>query len=242
MLLDTRPLVVSTVVAALLWATGCAKDPSKEVPAAQVAEPQAAAPAPAAEPAAAPAPAPVAAAAPAAVAAPAAAPAGLPLSGSISAIGSKVTGQHILLFKTWTGSLQLKDGKAEGGALKFDVDVASVVSDPDNRNPFSEKLDGHLKSGDFFDVEKSPKATFESDAITAGGLGGTHTIKGRLTLRATTKEVTFPATIAAAGKDITGKAEFTINRKDFGLAYPGKPDDLIRDGVVLKIDLKATQL
>jgi len=242
MLLDTRPLIVSTTLAALLWANGCAKDPAKEVPAAQVAEPQveAAAAQPAAAPAAEPAPAALAVAAPAALAAPAAAPAGLALTGSIAAIGSKVTGQHTLLFKTWNGSLQLKDGRPEGGALQFAVDVASVYSDPDNRNPFSEKLDGHLKSGDFFDADKNPKATFASDAITAGGQGGTHTIKGRLTLRGTTKEVTFPATIATAGQDVTGKAEFTINRKDFGLVYPGKPDDLIRDGVVLKMDLKAT--
>ncbi len=33
------------------------------------------------------------------------------------------------------------------------------------------------------------------------------------------------------------KAEFTINRKEWGIVYAGKPDDLIRDGVVLKIDL-----
>ena len=242
MLLDARPLVLFTLVAAGLYLTGCAKDPSKEVAAAQVAEPKAAEPAaPAAEPA------PAAAAAPtvAAAAAPAAAPtaglgAPIALSGAISAIGSKVTGQHILLFKTWTGALQLKEGKPEGGHLQFDVDVASLYSDADNRNPFSDKLDGHLKSPDFFDVEKSPKATFSSDGIRAGGEGGTHTITGNLTLRGTTKEVTFPATVTIADKDVTAKAEFTINRKDFGLTYPGKPDDLIRDGVVLKIDLKAT--
>jgi hypothetical protein len=36
------------------------------------------------------------------------------------------------------------------------------------------------------------------------------------------------------------KSEFDINRKDFGIVYPGKPDDLIRDEVVIRLDLKAT--
>jgi polyisoprenoid-binding protein YceI len=67
----------------------------------------------------------------------------------------------------------------------------------------------------------------------------THTVKGKLTLHGVSKIVTFPATIALSGKEVSGKAEFSINRKDFGIAYAGKADDLIRDGVVLKIDVKA---
>ena len=39
---------------------------------------------------------------------------------------------------------------------------------------------------------------------------------------------------------LTVKADFAINRKDFNVNYPGKPDDLIRDNVVIKLDLQAT--
>ncbi len=61
-----------------------------------------------------------------------------------------------------------------------------------------------------------------------------------ISLRGVTKEVIFPATIAIAGKDVTGKAEFSVNRGDFGIVYKGMADDLIREGVVLKIDLKGS--
>jgi hypothetical protein len=51
--------------------------------------------------------------------------------------------------------------------------------------------------------------------------------------------VTFPATIVVAGDSASLEAEFTINRRDFALNYPGKPNDLIRDDVVIKLSIKA---
>lgn len=175
---------------------------------------------------------------PASAAAPAAKSAAL--TGAIGFVGSKVTGSHSGDFKKWSGSVALAGGKAEGGKLEFTVQTASVVADEGSRNDWTPKLEEHLKGADFFDVAKFPTASFASTEIKAGGKGGTHTVKGNLTLRGVTKVVTFPATIAVKGKEITGKTEFSINRKDFGLVYAGKADDLIRDGVVLKIDVKAT--
>jgi polyisoprenoid-binding protein YceI len=134
----------------------------------------------------------------------------------------------------------LNKGKAEGGTLAFTVQTASVEGDVGSRNDWTGKLEEHLKSPDFFDVGKFPTATFRSLEIKSGGSGGSHTIKGDLTIRGVTKRVTFPASLTVSGKEVTGKAEFSINRKDFGIAYAGKADDLIRDGVVLKIDLRGT--
>lgn len=238
---------LSTFIAAASL-SGCAKDPSKNVAKAKVdeakkeepkkeeAKKDEAAEAPKKEE-----PKKEAAVAPAAATA-AAAPAaeGLPLSGQIDFIGSKVTGNHECTFKEWSGSIALKDGKAEGGSLSFTVKTASVVSDYKNPNDWSKKLDGHLKSCDFFCAAKHPEATFVSKSITAkaGDKGATHEITGDLTIRGTTKSVTFPANVAVTPAEVTGKAEFSINRKDFKIEYPGKPDDLIRDDVVLKIDLK----
>ena len=171
-------------------------------------------------------------------AAPAAKPA--PLSGTIGFVGSKVTGSHTGDFKKWSGSVTLAGGKAEGGKLEFTVQTASVVADEGSRNDWTPKLEEHLKGADFFDTAKFPTATFASTEIKAGGSGGSHTVKGNLTLRGVTKVVSFPATIVVKGSDVSGKTEFSINRKDFGLVYAGKADDLIRDGVVLKIDVKAS--
>lgn len=171
-------------------------------------------------------------------AAPAAKPA--PLSGTIGFVGSKVTGSHTGDFKKWSGSVTLAGGKAEGGKLEFTVQTASVVADEGSRNDWTPKLEEHLKGADFFDTAKFPTATFASTEIKAGGSGGSHTVKGNLTLRGVTKVVSFPATIVVKGSEVSGKTEFSINRKDFGLVYAGKADDLIRDGVVLKIDVKAS--
>jgi polyisoprenoid-binding protein YceI len=145
--------------------------------------------------------------------------------------GSKVSGKHTGGFKTFSGSATLASGAVEGGSVKVDIDVASMFSD-------DEKLTGHLKSPDFFDAEKFPKATFESTEIAKGGEGGSHTITGNLTLRGETKSIKFPATITVEGDNATVKAEFSINRKDFKMEYPGKKDDLIRDDVLIRLDLK----
>ena len=67
-----------------------------------------------------------------------------------------------------------------------------------------------------------------------------NTLTGDLELHGVTKSITFPADVQVAEDAVTVKAEFAINRKDFNINFPGKPNDLIRDNVVLKLDIKAT--
>jgi len=55
----------------------------------------------------------------------------------------------------------------------------------------------------------------------------------------TKKSISFPATVAVAADKVSVKSEFVINRKDWGIVYPGMADDLIRDEVVVKLDLNA---
>ena len=102
----------------------------------------------------------------------------------------------------------------------------------------NDKLAGHLKSPDFFDVEKFPVTMFTTTSIEPDG--AMHKVTGNLNLHGVTKSISFPATIQIAAETVTVKAEFAINRKDFNINYPGKSDDLIRDNVVLKLDIKAT--
>ncbi len=148
-------------------------------------------------------------------------------------VGRKLTGSHDGSFAKFGGKIELAGGKAEGSAVSIDIDMASLAAEP-------AKLLGHLKSPDFFDVEKFPKATFASTSVVAGGAGGaTHTITGNLTLHGVTRSVSFPATIAVAADAVTANAEFSINRKEFGIVYPGMPDDLIKDDVSIKLSIKA---
>ena len=68
--------------------------------------------------------------------------------------------------------------------------------------------------------------------------GGNYNVAGNFELHGIKKSITFPATIQVAPDSVAVNAEFAINRRDFGLVYPGKADDLIRDGVVIKLTVK----
>lgn len=155
---------------------------------------------------------------------------------SIGWVGAKVTGDHTGGFKTFDGKLVEKGGEVE--KVEFTVDTTSVFSD-------TEKLTGHLKSADFFHVEEHPKATFTSKKIAqkesknAEGKTYSHQVTGDFTIRGVTKELTFPANITVAESKVKASTEFTFNRFDFGIAFKGKPDDLIRKEVLLKVDLVA---
>ncbi|MDE2507135.1 MAG: YceI family protein [Planctomycetota bacterium] len=146
-------------------------------------------------------------------------------------VGSKVTGKHEGGFKSFTGGVELADGKAEVAKVTADIDMASTYTD-------NEKLTGHLKAPDFFDVAKYPKATFVSTEIKTGGeKGATHTITGDFTLHGVTKSISFPAKVEVTGDAVKISSEFFIKRKDFGISYPGMTNDLIRDEVVIKLTL-----
>ncbi len=148
-------------------------------------------------------------------------------------VGAKITAKHEGSFKTFRGTVQVADNDPTKSSVKVEIDTASLSIEP-------EKLAGHLKTADFFDVEKFPKATFESTGIKPGGENGaTHTVSGNLTLHGVTKSITFPAKIRVNGDSAEVDSEFAINRKDFGIVYPGKPDDLIKDDVLIQLKLRA---
>ena len=116
----------------------------------------------------------------------------------------------------------------------------ALISSVDSVATDSNGLAEHLKTADFFDAPKFPRATFVSTEIKPGGeKGATHTVTGNLNLHGVTKAITFPATIKVDGAAATLDAEFYINRNDFGIRYAGRTNDLIRDEVVLKLHVRA---
>ncbi|MCI0747906.1 MAG: YceI family protein [Verrucomicrobia subdivision 3 bacterium] len=148
----------------------------------------------------------------------------------IGFVGSKVTGSHKGGFTNFSGKFTVADGKIVGTPT-VKIGMQSTWADND-------RLTGHLKSPDFFDVAKYPVTTFAVTAIEPEG--GQQKITGNLELHGVTKSVSFPANVKIADDEVALKADFAINRKDFNINYPGKPDDLIRDNVVINLDLKAT--
>jgi polyisoprenoid-binding protein YceI len=152
-----------------------------------------------------------------------------PAASSIGFVGAKLSDDHEGKFADFSGDATL-DGDTLT-ALALTVKTTSIDVEP-------QKLEDHLRSADFFDVEKHPTATFKSTSIQPKADGeNTHVIEGTLDLRGVTKTVSFPAKVAVEKGKATGKAEFTINRKDFGIVYAGMPDDIIKDEVLMKIDL-----
>jgi polyisoprenoid-binding protein YceI len=163
------------------------------------------------------------------------------LTGAVAFVGRKVIGSHDFEFKKWTGFTQLKNGGIAGGQIAFEIQTESVVADENNRNQWTPKLEKHMKDPDFFDVKKYPTATFSSETISPLVDGGPNRfiVTGLLTIKGISKKVSFPATVTQANGAISAQAQVTINRQDFKIAYPGKPDNLIQDEVVLTIKVRS---
>jgi polyisoprenoid-binding protein YceI len=153
----------------------------------------------------------------------------------IDFVGAKVTRKHDGSFQSFTGSVNLVDNNPEKSSVSTEIDVGSLKTD-------EEKLTAHLKTADLLDVAKYPKATFASTSIKSGGpAGATHTVTGNFQLHGVTKSISFPATVRFDANAVAVDAEFAINRKDFSIVYPGMPDDLIKDDVLLKLHLHASK-
>jgi polyisoprenoid-binding protein YceI len=125
---------------------------------------------------------------------------------------SKVHGR----FTKWNGTIVLDDKDASKSTVDVTIDATSI----ETHEP---KRDAHLRSPDFFDVEKFPTLSFKSKKVTesAGGLA----VRGDLTLHGVTKEVLLEVESLGQTKDPWGgeragfSAKTSVDRKDFGLGW-----------------------
>lgn len=158
-----------------------------------------------------------------------------PAASRVEFVGAKITQTHEGGFRDVTGTITLDPANLLASRIDVRIGTASLYVEP-------ARLQQHLQSPDFFDVARFPEATFRSTAITAGGTGGaTHTITGDLTIHGQTKSLSFPITVEVTPTSVHATSTTQIDRRDFGIVYPGMPDDLIRDEVNLRIDLRAAR-
>ena len=158
-----------------------------------------------------------------------------PADSKVEFVAAKVTRSHNGSFKQFAGQIDLAPNSLPDSRVSIDIDTSSVVTDED-------QLTGHLKTPDFFDVAKFPKASFVSTKIEPATTDGdTYNVTGNFDLHGVKKSIAFPATIKVTPDSVAVDAEFAINRKDFAIVYAGKADDLIRDGVVIKLSLKVSR-
>lgn len=116
-----------------------------------------------------------------------------------------------------TGKFKGPEGKitfdpANPGAATMDVFIEANTLDTDNKT-----RDGHLRKEDYFDVKNYPKIHFVSTKIARSTKAGMFVLYGRLTIKKTTKDVTFPFTAEAISSGYRFKGDFRINRRDFGI-------------------------
>ena len=132
---------------------------------------------------------------------------------SIDWIGRKVTGQHTGKIKITSGEVKMSGKAVKGGS--FTMDMTSITSD-------SERLTGHLKTDDFFSVEKNPTSAFVITKVTPAGNERINVI-GNLTIKGITNEITFPATVKKQGNAVVAVAKnVMINRAKYDIRYGSK--------------------
>ena len=137
-------------------------------------------------------------------------------------------------FNDVSGTISTSGAGPDSIAFDISIDVASVSSGND-------KLDGHLKSPDFFSVKEFPKMTFKSTKATRGS-DGMWDVTGDLTMHGVTKPVT--AKVEMIGRSSMGaervgfEASFSINRSEFGMSY-GVEKGAIGNSVRVVVGLEA---
>jgi polyisoprenoid-binding protein YceI len=135
--------------------------------------------------------------------------------------GKKVVGEHNGTISLQTGELIVNGDQVTGGNLV--IDMASITNSDLTDAEQNGNLVGHLKSDDFFGVEKYPTATFTITNIspienaTAGGAN--YNVTGDLTIKDKTEQVSFPATINLMNDVVTAKANVTVDRTKYDIRY-----------------------
>jgi len=152
--------------------------------------------------------------------------------------GYKVTGEHAGTINVKSGELQFNDGALEGG--NFTIDMASLKV-TDLQGGMAQKLEGHLKSPDFFGVESHPTAKFKITKAISRGTAGSYKVLGDLTIKETTKAIKFIVQLSDDNK--TATAKITVDRSDFNVRYgsgsffDGLGDKTIYDEFDLEVSL-----
>lgn len=141
-------------------------------------------------------------------------------------------------FRTFEGTINMDRANPAKSSVEFTIQSASIDTGSENR-------DKHLRSADFFDVEKFPTITFKSTAVAAKGKDA-YDVTGDLTMHGVTKRVTLPVTFGGFLKTKRGEKagfeiETTLNRKDYEITWNRALDEggfMLSDDVKISINLE----
>jgi polyisoprenoid-binding protein YceI len=143
-------------------------------------------------------------------------------------------------FSEFSGAITYDEAEPEKSSVAISIQASSIDTNEPNR-------DTHLRSDDFFAVDKYPTLEFTSTQIVAAG-SDRFDVTGDLTIRGVTKRVTVPVSVLGKAIDPWGneklglETEFTVNRKDFGLAWNAALETggfLVGDDVKVSLSIQA---
>ena len=168
--------------------------------------------------------------------------------------GTKVVGMgsHAGTIGITEGTLSLENGNLTAGSVT--IDMKNIVVTDSMPDEYKQQLIGHFSANDFFNVEQFPTAKFEITGSEAKADGDyTHVISGNLTLRDSTKNISFPATVSVDENGLSAVGTAVINRLDWGVNYDKEKMSLTeklqaeaKNGIVSKdieitFDIKASK-
>lgn len=150
---------------------------------------------------------------------------------------------HFGTIKFESGDVTVKEGSLESGKFVADMNSLTSVDLKDDAEQLG-KLNGHLKSGDFFQVEKFPTASYEITKVTPSAEGDYNTLlDGNLTIKGITKPVQFKANVSVKEGVVSIATEpKDIKREEFGVKFQAPAENgVIKDDVTLQISVKALE-
>ncbi len=159
----------------------------------------------------------------------------------------KVSGKHNGTIKLSSGEISNTHGNYTG---TFDIDMSSIENKDVESPEYRAKLEKHLKSEDFFDATKYPKAKFVLTSVTPlteAKAGLTHNAKGMLTIKDKTNEISFDIAIRMEGNKIFSTGSAVVDRSKFDVKYGSKTfftdigDKMIYDEFTLRFNVVAAK-
>lgn len=144
-------------------------------------------------------------------------------------------------FREFEGTIKYDKQNPAASSVQFTIQAASLDTDNPDR-------DKHLRSPDFFDVQKYPTLSFASTSV-APKDANTLNVTGNFTLRGVTKQLTIPVSVLGTAKTPMGeragfKTSFTVNRMDYGVAWNRALEgggSILGDDVTISLKVEAVR-
>lgn len=157
--------------------------------------------------------------------------------------GKKVGGEHTGYLSVHSGSIEMNQNTLTDAEVKMDMN--SIVCTDLEAGEWNDRLVGHLKSDDFFSVEKHASSHFDITSVKKLNGTNSYEVKGNLTIKGITNEISFPARIDVNNGMVNATGTAKLDRTEWDIKYrsgrffAGLGDKMIHDDFEITFDIKA---